>query len=248
MIKRQNHNLILFIFFLFTFISISYSAVCESTKEKLTLADSLFKEKKYTQSYELYESILESDKKASPSMLLKMAFIKEGLGDITNALYYLDLYYLQTYDKKALKKMESLAEEKKLKGYNYDDIAFFLNMYHQYQMQVDLIIVAVIILLFLLLLYRKKKKLTNSPFPGIAFVLLLIALLFINNYGREKKKAIISAPTAYLMKGPSPGSELIQVVTEGHRVDILGQDDVWVKISWDDKPAYIKNFELKPID
>jgi hypothetical protein len=51
-------------------------------------------------------------------MLLKMAFVKEGLGDYSNALYYLNLYYLKTYDKKVLKKMENLAERyHKLEGY-----------------------------------------------------------------------------------------------------------------------------------
>jgi uncharacterized protein YgiM (DUF1202 family) len=52
---------------------------------------------------------------------------------------------------------------------------------------------------------------------------------------------------AYLMKGPSPGADLIDVVTKGHRVDILGQDDIWVKISWNNQTAYIKSNNLMAV-
>jgi len=247
MIKRQNHKLKLLIIFLTIFISVSTSAFCESSKEKLFLADSLFKQKKYTQSFELYEDILHSDQKATSVMLLKMAFIKEGLGDFTNALYYLDLYYLKTYNKKVLKKMENLADQNKLSGYNYDDVAFFLNMYHQYQVQVDLCIIGLVLVIFGMLFYQKKLNKSVSRFPAIVYLSLLVFLLIINNFGREHTKAIITAPMAYLMKGPSPGADLIDVVTKGHRVDILGQDDIWVKISWNNQTAYIKSNNLMAV-
>ena len=199
------------------------------------------------QSFELYEDILHSDQKATSVMLLKMAFIKEGLGDFTNALYYLDLYYLKTYNKKVLKKMENLADQNKLSGYNYDDVAFFLNMYHQYQVQVDLCIIGLVLVIFGMLFYQKKLNKSVSRFPAIVYLSLLVFLLIINNFGREHTKAIITAPMAYLMKGPSPGADLIDVVTKGHRVDILGQDDIWVKISWNNQTAYIKSNNLMAV-
>ena len=247
MIKSQNRKPKLFLLFLFGFISISLSAYCESPKEKLLLADSLFAQKKYTQSFDLYEQIQLVDKKASPAMFLKMAFIKEGLGDYTNALYYLNLYYLKTYNKKVLKKMENLADQNKLTGYNYDDAEFFLNLYHQYQMQVDLFVLSLILVFFALLVYHKKSNKITPLFPKVAFIGLLLLVFFINNFGRERKKAIVSNSNIYLMKGPSPGSDVVDIISEGHRVDILGKDDVWVRISWHDTDAYVKAFNLKPI-
>jgi uncharacterized protein YgiM (DUF1202 family) len=50
------------------------------------------------------------------------------------------------------------------------------------------------------------------------------------------------------MKGPSPGADVVDVISTGNRVDILGKDDVWVKISWNDNEAYIKEFNLKLIE
>ena len=247
MIKRQNQKPKLFILFLTYFISCSFSAFCASPKEKLFLADSLFAQKRYTQSFELYEDIQKSDQKASSAMLLKMAFIKEGLGDFTNALYYLNLYYLNTYNKKVLKKMEKLAEQNKLSGYNYDDVEFFLNIYHQYHLQVDFLIIGTVFMFFGILYYQKKTTKIKAGLPGIIYICLLLLMLIINNYGREHKKAIITASDVHLMKGPSPGADVIDVISKGHRVDIIGRDDVWVKISWNDNAAYIKAINLRPI-
>lgn len=237
----------LFYLFLLLFVSSSFSAFCNSPKEKLILADSLFAQKKYTQSFDLYEDIQNSDQKATPAMLLKMAFIKEGLGDYTNALYYLNLYYLKTNQKRVLKKMENLAEQHKLSGYNYDDVEFFLNIYHQYHLQIDFLIIGLVFMFFGILFYKKRTFKIQSSFHGIVYICLLLALLFINNYWREHTKAIVTTSDVYLMKGPSPGSDVVDVISKGHRVDILEQDDVWIKISWNENEAFIKAFNLKQI-
>lgn len=237
----------LFYLFLFIFLSITYSANCNSSKERLILADSLFAQKKYTQSFDLYEEIKDFDHKATAAMLLKMAFIKEGLGDYTNALYYLNLYYQLTYNKRVLKKMENLAEQHKLSGYNYDDVEFFLNIYHQYQLQIDFLIIGLAFMFFGILFFKQKTFKIQSSFHGIVYIGLLLVLLFINNYGRGHTKAIVTLSDVYLMKGPSPGSDVVDVISKGHRVDVIEQDDVWVKILWDENEAYIKAFNLKEI-
>ncbi len=218
-----------------------------SAKDKLILADSLFAQKKYTQSFELYSEIQNSDHKASASMLLKMAFIKEGLGDYTQALYYLNLYYLQTYNQRALKKMENLADRHQLLGYNYDDVEFFLNLYHQYQIQIDLVVVSLVVLFFSIMLYQKRNNRMQSSFPGMVYVTLLLVLLLINNFARESSLAIVTASDVYLMKGPSSGADVVDVVSQGHRVEVLGKEDIWVKILWNGREAFIKSFDLKPV-
>ncbi len=247
MIKSQNGITKFLIFFILFFVSCSITAYCESPNEKLFLSDSLFDQKKYTQSFELYDEILKSDKKTSPAMLLKMAFIKQGLGDFTSALYYLNLYYLKTYNRKVLKKMEDLAKENKLVGYNYDDAEFFLNIYHQYQLQFNALVILLMLIFFGVIYYQKRNGMSKSSFPGTVYIMLLLVLLFINNYGREHSKAVIVSSMVYLMDGPSPGANVVEVVSNGHRVDIIGQDDVWVKIAWRDKFAYVKSFNLKRI-
>ncbi len=246
--KSQNGNAKLFVIFLLLFTAISFSAFCENPKEKLAIADSLFAGRKYTQAYELYKEILETDKKATPAMLLRMAFVREGLGDYTNALYYLNLYYLKTYNKRALKKMENLAEKYKVSGYNYDDVQFFLNLFYRYQVQIDLFVMALVLLFFGILIYRSKVRKKVPRAAAFYYAAFLTALLLLNNFGREYKKAIITFPETHLMAGPSAGADVLGVISAGHRVSVKGKKDVWVKISWNGREAWVREDNLKPVE
>ncbi len=247
MLKCQNAALKLFILFLFTFLCYSYSGFCVAPSQNLLLADSLFTQKKYTQAFELYEEVYAKDRQASPAMLLKMAFVKEGLGDYSQALYYLNLHYLMVYDKKTLKKMESLAGQYKLEGYNYDDAEFFLNIYQKYQLQIDLAILTIVLFFFSVLVYRRRKYGKISMSQAVSYAATLIIVLLLNNFGREQQKAIITNGTAYLMDGPSPGANIVAVVTEGHRVSVVGQKDIWSEILWEDRGVFVRSQSLKPI-
>src|SRR4051812_48821245 len=103
--KMYSKLLMHILFFNLLFIAKSFS---QGTFEQLHKADSLFDSKKYIESFEIYHQILDSSDQYSPRMLKKMAFIKEGLGDYTSALYYLNLFYSSNPDNEVLKKMEEL--------------------------------------------------------------------------------------------------------------------------------------------
>ncbi len=69
-----------------------------------------------------------------PAMLIKMAYIKEGLGDYTSALLYLDGYYKHTANKRAIAKMSELASENSLDGYEYSDYTYMNSTVNKYRM------------------------------------------------------------------------------------------------------------------
>ena len=178
-------------------------------------------------------------------MLLKMAFIKEGLGDFSGALYYLNTYYLKTADRRVLNKMEELAGKKNLQGYEFTDFDFLLtNFYKYYDLLVYLLIAGS--LLMLVLVYYQKIKLQRSPIiPATVMVIFLAGLYYTLNYGRTYKRAIVSSPNTYLMSGPSAGSEVIDIIDKGHRIKLSGNEDVWIKVKWQDQIAYIKKDKLR---
>src|SRR5260221_9847791 len=89
---------------------------------KLGLADSLFRQKQYTESLELYEEIFQNNY-YTPSLLLKIAFIQEGLGHLGQSMYYLNLYFLATHDPQTQIKIEEMAARNKLEGYSDSDAA-----------------------------------------------------------------------------------------------------------------------------
>jgi uncharacterized membrane protein len=210
-----------------------------SISESLFQADSLFYNNKYSEAYLIYKSIFEKEK-ASPRMLLKMAFIQEGFGDFGSALYYLNLYYLKTSNKKVLAKMEELAAKFQLKGYEYSDADYFLAYIYKYQVYITFAVLGLVLMIFALIYYQKKINRKRPVLAGL-FLVVILAVLFIQvNYGKVYQKGIILSSNAYLMGAPSSGADLLEVVQQGHRVEILGQEDVWVKINWNGNPAYIR--------
>jgi len=77
--------------------------------------------------------------------------------------------------------------------------------------------------------------------------LLLIGFGYHLYVGDEVEAAIITSPHAYLMDGPSAGATMVDVVGDGHRVEVIGRHDVWLKIQWDDVTGYVRDNALQPV-
>ena len=50
-----------------------------------------------------------------------------------------------------------------------------------------------------------------------------------------------------LMGAPSAGAEVLDILKVGHRVKVLGQQDVWLEIELDNQIGYVKNTQLKQL-
>jgi len=226
------------IIFLFSFTIVSTHA--QALDSLLATADSLFANQKYTQSVKLYDSLYEYQQEASPAMLLKMAYIKEGLGDVTGAQYYLNEYYLATSNELALQKMEDLAEANQLEGYQHNDITFFFNLYYK---NYNWLIIGLLILTTVLVtvIIVQKRKYQASPWFNSFLLLFLLASLFILvNFGKDYNRGVIIKNNTFIMAAPSSAANLIDVTTKGHKVVVDGKEDVWYKIEWRGQEGYVK--------
>ena len=106
--KIQSGNLVFGISIFISLLIVSTNGFGSGSEQQLIHADSLFEANKYTESFEVYNTVLEQGD-YTPGMLLKMAFIKEGLGDVSGAMYFLNQYYNLTSNKKVLAKLEEIA-------------------------------------------------------------------------------------------------------------------------------------------
>ena len=229
---------------LILFLLISFLGFSQTEKEHLLRADSLFQNKKYTESFEIYEQIFNNENKATPQMLLKMAFIKEGLGDHSQALVYLNKYYLNTSDRMARSKMQEIADENDLIGYDRSDTTFFIGLINRHFAVFVGALLVLAGLLMAIVIFRKVKKQGNVLPYAIGSIITLISLAAILNLELAKKQVIISDNHAYIMSGPSSGSDLIDVVKKGHRVDLIDENDIWIKIDWQGQEAYIRKSKV----
>lgn len=231
-----------------TFILLFISTIALATpNDVLKQADSLFSQQRYVQAFEKYEQLLYENNVASPAMLLRMAYIKEGLKQVDEALYFLNMYYLSTMDKKALQKMEELAETNNLSGFDAGDLEYFLSYYYSYYQEIIWLLVALTFLCFSLLVYRKRQGVQRPVLGGVFFIIFIGLLYYQVNYGKTYNKGIIIIEDVYVMSGPSAGAKVIDIVSAGHRVNVLGQEDVWTKIRWEEEAAYVKNKNIREI-
>ncbi|MBV6647338.1 MAG: hypothetical protein KI790_17905 [Cyclobacteriaceae bacterium] len=227
------------LFLLIACLSASYILKARSVER----ADSLFALQKYTEAFVLYETIFEEDKKASPAMLLKMAFIKEGLGNYVSALYYLNTYYQLTSDKKTLNKMREVAEQHDLVGYEYSDVDFFFNVLHRYEFH---IIGALLAFSLMLAAYIYRKR-TNNELPVTASLLQLltiVVILLISNDLLSQEIGIVAKDKTLLMTGPSAGAEPVELIDSGHRLHVIEHGELWSKVQWNEQEVYLRKNRL----
>jgi hypothetical protein len=212
---------------------------------RLQQADSLFQQKKFTQSEEHYETILKQHE-YTPAMLLKMAFIKEGLNQVGQALYYLNLYYLATNDKSVVAKMEDLATRYSLAGYESTDGDKILSFYHDYHFYITVALAAIVVFL-VSLAYSIRRKGRRPLSVGIVSLILLVGFFVHLNMGKDISMGIVDSSNTFLMDGPSPGASVVEVVKEGHRLEIVGKNDVWLQVLWNGEVAYIREGNILPV-
>ncbi len=222
------------------------SLVCKAANDQLSHADSLFRQKRYTQSFELYNNLFES-KQYTPAMLLKMAYIQEGLNHISQSAYYLNLYYLATQDDDAPDKLEELADKYRLEGYSTSEVDRIFSIYHQNSNRITLGLIAVFIFL-LTLIGVQRLRFQAKPYATWTMLLVLSVIFLIHlNYSNGYSKAIIVNNNTYLMDGPSSGASVVSIVRDGHRVNVIGRKDVWLEVQWGQSVAYIKETNLLPV-
>jgi hypothetical protein len=157
----------------------SFSALAQGP-ENLKEADSLFRAKQYTQSYALYDSLL-AKKSYSAAMLLKMAFIQEGLNHTGLCLYYLNLYQRASDDHQAAAKMEELAEKNRLEGYRPTELSSLYHFFEKNNLDITRVFGALIILSFSIALFQKKKK-SSLKVPVFMVVLFCVCLFATANW------------------------------------------------------------------
>jgi uncharacterized protein YgiM (DUF1202 family) len=97
------------------------------------------------------------------------------------------------------------------------------------------------------IIYKKLRLKMNPGFSLIYLIFVLGLLFYVVNFGKKYQKGIIISPETYLMEGPSAGAKLVAIADMGHRVQILGKEDVWVKIDWQGSAAYIKENNILQI-
>ncbi|WP_240773345.1 SH3 domain-containing protein [Pontibacter sp. SGAir0037] len=206
----------------------------------LEQADSLFNLQQYSDAFQVYETILEKEQLYSPQMLLKMAYIKEGLKDYTGAMYYLHLFYTKQPSRSVLKKMEELAQAHRLSGYEYNDLQFFKTQFSKHYMRILELMLIIAVVTVTVMAFRWRSGYRFSKTFKAGFICYLLFIIYYINFLNLGNEGIIKNDYVAIMSAPSAGASWLATTSQGHKVPITGEQDIWYEIKWKGQKAYIR--------
>jgi tetratricopeptide (TPR) repeat protein len=229
---------------LFLIIVITPNGFTQSLEKELVKADSLYKNKQYISAIKIYKKIY-NEGNSSPAMLLKLARIEEGMENHGESMYYLEKYYQTTKDEKAIEYLNKTTEAKKAIGFDYS-LAYQLNLYYkEWKIYLQLLFSIIIFLGLGMMIKNQDSTQKKKNYFAISLIPILV-VAFLNNYD-GKSEAIITTTPSYLLEGPSAGANLVEKVSAPAKIQVKNQVDVWSKVVFEDKEAYIKTSNIKKL-
>jgi hypothetical protein len=230
----------LYLFFLFLAF-FSQPVLGQKNSSALAKADSLFEAKAYERAYPLYRQVLRQEQLVSTRLLLRMAYIQEGLEHYPAALYYLSLAQARQPRAATWRKMTELAQNYRLTGYSNTWQQQLLITIRRYYYRVLQILLVGAVVGGTLLLVRHRQ--TGAGWWAVYATYLGLTVVYLNIFGPEKV-GIVSQPTAALMGAPSPGANWLTTAAAGDRLVVTGQRDIWYEVQWRGQSAYIRRHDL----
>ena len=215
-----------------------------SPKKALVPADSLYEQQRFTEAYALYEKI-DRTGQSSVRMLLRMAYVKEGLGQTAEALALLNRSYYKSYDPVIRQKIEALAAEQNLSGYDFSEAEPLFLFLTQHSQALKWIIITGLILLSIGLYLGKRHQKDFTLALFVLFTLLsTLGVVLVTKPWQQVSYGIVTQDQAWLKKASSAAAPREGTLPYGTRVKLLAQDSVWSKIEVNEKKYAIRRKSL----
>jgi tetratricopeptide (TPR) repeat protein len=232
------------IFFLILNLTFLQLANSQSDVKILKSADSLYKVENFGASELFYEQNIQKIKNPSTTLFLKLAAIKEKKGDFLKSMYYLNKAYELSPSEKILAKLNEMATLHELKGYELSDFNFLILFYKQYSGFLVALLLILGIYIFVIL-FIKKYKSNYTPFNQKVFlVVYLFGVGLLLNLPDKYHQGIINHDGVFLRSEPSSAASVEVSINKGNRLNVLGGNDIWRRVIWNDRFLYLKESDI----
>ncbi len=213
----------------------------------LSQADSLFLSGRQSEAKVLYEKHLSQvvNTTAIPiPIYYKLAFISEKQNDYARALYYLSMIYNKQPRQNILNKINEIAANHNLTGYEVDDFSFVFLFFRKYSLYFNLFLLIVAIYAFWALNQKRVKGESIRSRHKFVVIAYLIALLLLLNLPDSYQIAIINKGPTYLRDAPSSAAPVTLSIAQGNKVTVIGETDEWLRIWWEQQPLYVRKLDV----
>ncbi|WP_226176429.1 hypothetical protein [Hymenobacter lucidus] len=138
------------------------------------------------------------------------------------------------------RKMTELAQSNRLTGYSDTWKSSLLITFRRYYYSVlqGLLIGAVLVGVLLLVRYRASRA------WWLTYGIYLAAVAFYLNLLGASPVGLVARPHAALMAGPSAGAAWLTTARAGDRLLVRGRQDIWYRVEWRNRDAYIRRNDL----
>jgi Bacterial SH3 domain len=205
----------------------------------LKIADSLFSAKKYNEAAKIYEKFFENKTANNLNICLKLAFIAEQNNEFPKVLYYLNYRYNLNSEDKIFDRLNEIALENKVKGYERSDLNFVLIIFQQYFYYFLFFFIAIGILILFIFYKKTKSRERISTRQKVIFSVFLVLLMLMINLGANFQSAVVNN-NSYFRNFPSSASPIIGYINPGNKLNIFGERGNWLRVLWNKKVVYIK--------
>ncbi len=223
----------------FWFVAGIFSAYANPA-DSLRLADSLFAAGNQDEAARLYVSVLADGHTATDPMLLKLARVAEQQDDVPRLLYYLQVYLERHPDDAVLRKMNDIALANNLTGYETDDLNYFYLFYRKYGIYILLFLLIPAVYVFSVMLLKAMRKEPVARSQQWVMLLYLFLLLVFVNLPEGFQSGITSHDRILLRTDPSAAAPVAEIIGRGHKVNILGSKDIYLRVLWRNKLYYLR--------
>lgn len=211
-----------------------------SPADTLKRADSLFALGYQDTAAQLYEKVIASGHTATDPMLLKLASAYERQSNVPRQLYFLQVYFERHPEDVVLRKMSDVARANNLNGYETDDLNYFYLFYRKYGTYFLIFLFIPAGYVFSVLIVKVVRKQTVPLRQKWVLLLYLLMLLIFINLPEGVQPGITHSDRVLLRTDPSAAAPVAEVIGRGHKVNILGSKDIYLRVLWHNELYFIK--------
>jgi tetratricopeptide (TPR) repeat protein len=222
----------------------AFAPAHSASKPELKIADSLFAMARYSESLVLYKKNFSNDEKNSQALLLKLAFLSEKTNNYSDCLFYLSKLALVNPSRRLFEKMDKLAEQQNLTGYEFDDYNYFIIFYRRYGGYIPILLLTLGTYIVVIMVTKARRMEPILQIHKISIVVYLLALLAIVNVPSLYQTCMIVNENTFLREEPSSAASVVERVGKGHKLTIIGSVDHWNRVIWNSRIVYIRKSDL----
>jgi hypothetical protein len=147
-------------------------------------------------------------------------------------------------NEKTLAKLNEIATLHELKGYELSDFNFLILFYKQYSGFLVAVLLILGIYIFVILFIKKYKNQYIPLNQKVFLIVYLVGVALLMNLPDRYHQGIINRDGVLLRAEPSSAAQITGEINKGNRLNIIGGNDIWRRVLWNDHLVYLKESDL----